>query len=1011
MNTIYSPSLRAHVSLDDGQIARHILHSHDDDHISDQDEALLAATDYLNDMAGAMHIPKEQLGGAQQKVSCYEPREQGVAYRLNEEKRLFDTVTFGFYQTFLNVPVWRMGVSVKVKQGPNRVLSAANNSEANIHGRLPSADAIARYRDLFRQTAVHNAPIDPALQNGEDRHGDAGAAAFLHQLLGLPAPAEPAPVSDAPALHKAGTFLQSGCFFAYKYRPEARYAGDPVPPQQQGGANTPELEREPAIPQLPPVDPALVDGQTYVVAELIFSSSAKGWNSQSWRILAEIETDSIVYIESMSAHLNGLVFRLDPVVKTGMGFPPTTGNEVLNMYRDNVVLTDLDGPVDGVQHLRGRYVNIVMLSEEHSNPDVAPPTEPAGVDFNSSTRYSARSSDFGGVNAYYHLTELFKTIARLGFPIADYFDGTSFPIPVDHRARNDRLAAHCVSSATGIDHMCYGLIDASNPASPLCIAVDPWVIWHEVGGHGVLADHVGWPNFGFAHSAGDGLAAVQMDPESRLRAMGSPDRFRLAPFVTALSRRFDRDVARWAWGGPPANDDQMYGSEQILATCHFRIYRSLGGDHEDLAMRQFASRTVTYLVLRAIGELTRETNPSNIDPVTRTRQPGRGAQLWCGELQAADQGDWTSEGLYGWAYHKVIRWAFEQQGSYQPAGATPPYSTPGAPPEVDVYIEDGRGGEYPFQAEHWNNQSIWNRTMPDDVDGHQNALPGVNNYFYGKVKNRGTSAANRVTVRAYHTLPGAGLTWPSDFIEMAPAGGLTMASILPGSTEEVTFGPFTWQPNTNAFGHDCVLMVVSADGDESNTEHFVSGETIQDWRLVPHDNNIAQRNVVVVPGGGGRAELIAAMKGAFFMAGNTLPRWATMELRVDMPPVLAQRGWRLEFEGLPNRTFVLKSKQKRKISLALRQGADFTAADIKQSAERTIRVRLLANGIVMGGMSYELDPTLATASRETRHGAGEFVEAAQKMIDSLQLAGNREVGGVNVSRVSVDIDLTKGGSA
>ena len=49
--------------------------------------------------------------------------------------------------------------------------------------------------------------------------------------------------------------------------------------------------------------------------------------------------------------------------------------------------------------------------------------------------------------------------------------------------------------------------------------------------------------------------------------------------------------------------------------------------------------------------------------------------------------------------------------------------------------------------------------------------------MYGKVKNRGTSAAANVTVRAYHSLPGAGLTWPTDFVEMNPVGGLPIASI------------------------------------------------------------------------------------------------------------------------------------------------------------------------------------------------------------------------------------------
>ena len=60
---------------------------------------------------------------------------------------------------------------------------------------------------------------------------------------------------------------------------------------------------------------------------------------------------------------------------------------------------------------------------------VAPPTEPAGTDFN----YDSRTNDFAAVNAYYHCDRFFRLVEELGFPIRSYFDGTTFPVPVDHR--------------------------------------------------------------------------------------------------------------------------------------------------------------------------------------------------------------------------------------------------------------------------------------------------------------------------------------------------------------------------------------------------------------------------------------------------------------------------------------------------------------------------------------------------------------------------------------------------
>ena len=160
-----------------------------------------------------------------------------------------------------------------------------------------------------------------------------------------------------------------------------------------------------------------------------------------------------------------------------------------------------------------------------------------------------------------------------------------------------------------------------------------------------------------------------------------------------------------------------------------------------------------------ISNLTPATNPEN-------------AEIWCEEMQITDLENWTTEGLSGGAYNKVIRWAFEKQGCYQPEGTPTPVITAGNPPEVDVYINDGRNGEYEFQAIHWENISMWNRNNPDGIVGHQNAREGVINYMYVKVKNRGTSSAMDVNVKGFHNLPGASLIWPNDFTEMNPLGGL-----------------------------------------------------------------------------------------------------------------------------------------------------------------------------------------------------------------------------------------------
>jgi hypothetical protein len=947
MRTVYRPDLKAEISLDDENKVRHIRHSREY-WLSEDDVPRVSAETYLNEWAGTLHIPKDQLQNLHQKVSFYDPREQDVEYRLDEEKHVFDSTTVGYYQTYLNTPVWRKGLSVKIKQNPNRVIGSTNNNEDDLKGSLPDKKVIENYKAIFRQIVARKTAIDPALREAEDV-GEAEAEATVRKLLNITAPSARAGRGKADRSDDRIRLL-SGKFFVYKYDPKKRYAGKPAPPDPNKVGEAGEEREIPLLP-LPAVNDKIKSGRAYLVAEIIFKYDPPGFSGLVWLILVEVETDSILYIECMTCGVNGLVFKRDPVNKTGdQTITSDDSNAILNPHRDDVTLTNLNPPVAGVQSLTGTYVTI----SEEETPNVAAPTEPVGTDFD----YDVRTNNFGAVNAYYHQTQLIKTIESLGFPRATYFDGTTFPIPVDHRGMGGGLGntinAHWSPNGTGgTDHMCYALCDTTDTANPVCRAVDPYVHWHEMGGHGTLGDHVNSGLLGFAHSAGDGLAAIQMDPESALRAVA--ERFRYAPFRPfTTERRFDRPVGTWAWNGG-ANDDGSYGSEQILATCHFRIYRSLGGDANDVNRRKFASRVTTYLILRTIGSLMVGTNPN--DP-----------EIWCEEMQVADLGNWTTEGLDGGAYNKVIRWAFEKQGSYQPAGAATPVTTVGDPPAVDVYIDDGRAGEYQYMYAHWHNQSMCNRNAADGLTGHQNAIDGQTNYMYGKIKNRGTSTANNVTVRAFHSLPGAGLTWPTDFVEMNPIGGLPITSIAANSTAEATVGPFEWEPNINAYGHDCVLMIASVPEDLSNIDNLTGTETIQEWRLVPHDNNVGQRNVNVVPGEGGGEALMAGLDGAFFMAGNNLNRRAAMELRVEMPAVLADRGWQLQFDGISDNKFSLKGGEKRRIQLKLKNGKEFTRADIESSADRMINVSLLANGILLGGMSYYVDPNLKRPSggKQTR---------------------------------------------
>lgn len=983
MNTRYRADLKAHLSLDEREVVRHIRHS-GELWLSEQNIPRKVAEEYLHAFSEVLQFPKEQLSKLYQQVSYFEPREQGAEFHLGEEKHLFDATTVSYCQTFLNVPVWRKGLSVSIKQNPYRVVDAINTSEANIRAKLPDAKVIERYRRLV-------APFDakiPGAARGTLRTSDEATSKLMDEVL---APFGTKVLRDdgkKAERRDPGVRLLNGRFFIYRYDAANRFGGHGEPSDQPKKDKTPHNAEEehfhPTL-KLPAVDAKVKDGQAYLVVELRFEQHTAEFGHVVWLVLVELETDSILFVKPLTCGVNGLVFPYDPITSSGVATNSSNqSNAVLNPFRVSVTLDALDAPVAGTQNLRGTYVQIT----EVENPVVAPPTRPAGANFD----FDARTNNFAAVSAYYHETELFQTIESLGFPRNVYFDGTTFPIPVDARGMGNTINAHWAPNGTGgTAHMCYALADdtAPIPADTIGRATDKWVHWHEMAGHGSLGDHVNDGTFPFAHSAGDGLAALQNDPVSALRAL--PLRFRYAPFRPGLDRFFGgttREVsAGWGWGG--VNDTNGYNSEQILAACHFQIYRSIGGDSNDVNTRWFASRAATYLILRGIGELTEAVNADT--PLE-----------WCEKLMAVDLKNWTSEGLFGGAYNKVIRWAFEKRGLFQPPGAPAPVTTPGAPPQIDVYIDDGRGGEYDHQPVHWANPSMWNRNSPDGLTAHQNAIIGATNYMYVKIKNRGTAAAANVVAKGFHCLPGAGLTWPTDFTSMNPAVGLPVASVGANNSETVTVGPFEWTPNLNAYGHDCVLMILSAAGDPSNVDHFTPGESIAEWRLVPHDNNIGQRNVTLVAGGGGES-LMASLKGAFFMAGNTFNKLAAMELRVEMPRLLLAKGWKLQFAGLADNQFRLKPGEKRRIELDLVKGEPFTAAELKGDDAVHLSVQLYGNGILMGGMTYSLDPDLKPPKAAQSGSCA--VTAGGALLDCLRLSGAHKVKKVCVKKITVDLEI------
>jgi hypothetical protein len=834
-----------------------------------------AAKQFLASHADLLQLKQNVMQSMDVRASLA-PVAENEALRFESEKHTMDSTVVSYNQTMFGLPIYQAGVSV-VMHGPQNQIKAATST---------------LHYDVAAQPPGHSLTNMSAL--------DTAASGAHDDVVRKAIPAA------------QGMRINRTRLMVYQYDPANRVHHDHGDPGF--GAQPPSLP-------LPPVPASIKPGTHYVVVEALFSYPLPNWGTLNWQAFVEPESGAVLYLRALVDGVTGLVFDRDPITKTGnLANLPTASNAILDPLRDPVQLVDLGPPAAGHQNLSGTFVQIANVDP----PTPAIPTTIAPFNF----AFDARTDDFAAVNAYYHCDRFFRTVRDIGFNIPSYFDGTSFPVPVDHHALGNVINAQCRGNTlnNGIGSVVFSLADLSNP--PLGIAADWRVVLHELGGHGILWDHVDSPNFGFSHSAGDSIAVILNDPETQ-----APDRFVSFPWVN-IGRRHDRPVAGgWGWGG--SNDLNGYFSEQILATTHFRRYRSIGGDSASLARRQFAATSAVYLILRGVSQLTPATNPPN-------------ALAWEQQLEWADAGVWTrtnpAQTHAGGAYHKVIRWAFEKQGLFRPG---PPATVEGAPPPVDVYIDDGRHGEYPFQPNHWSCTDIWNRVGVGAGGGvHQEPIVGQTNYAYVRIKNRGTTPATKVVVKGFHALPGVGLVYPTDWTPMATPQ-LTAPNLAAHDAVGVVVGPFKWVPSQ--VGHECMFFSVSAKGDASNIDGAITGP-IPEWRLVPHDNNIAQRNVhPVFP----QLVKVDWKKLPFWIRNHgRLP--VRLGLTVKVPNWLGRLGWKFSVPQITKDRAVLKPDQLLKVNVAMTKGKPYNTAVLAKQADHDIVFTVLQDGMPVGGMTYRL---------------------------------------------------------
>jgi zinc metalloprotease ZmpB len=852
-----------------------------------------AAMNFLREQTDILKVSSTAIKSLDLRATIF-PTVENEALRFESEKLVMDSTVVSYTQTMFGLPIYQAGIAITVRGHDNAVLAASSTLHYDVVAQPPgdtltlgimNAASVGGYDELVRKA--------------------------------IPSPKE--------------IRINRTKLFVYRYDAEVRTHN------HKHGDKDGGFHAEPPTIALLPVPGAIVDGKHYIVVEGMFSLELPNFGMLNWRSFIEPETGTVLYLRALTDGVTGLVFDRDPMTKTGNSANlPAATSATLDLQRDNVTLVNLDPAVAGQQSLAGSFVFLT----DKTAPSPVLPTETTPFNF----AYGSRTDDFAAANAYYHCDRFFRLVQDLGFNIPTYFDGTAFPVPVDHRGLGNNINAQCPgdSLGDGIGFVQFALADATNTTNPISIAADWRVVLHELAGHGILWDNVHSPNFGFAHSAGDGIAAIVNDPGTLLTGL---DRFVTFPWISPISRRHDRPVNGWGWGG--GNDVGGYSSEQILATCHFRLYRSIGGDSTSQWFRQFAADTAVYLILRAVGQLTPATNPPS---------GPNGPLQWEQQLETADSGVWTRtnppQTHAGGAYHKVIRWAFEKQGLFRASGD--PTTVEGKPPNVDVYIDDGRHGEYPYQPNHWSCTDIWNRLTVGDGGGvHEDPEVGQINYAYVRIKNRGTQVATNVVVKGFHCLPGVGLEFPADWLQMATPQ-LTAPNIAASDNVGVVVGPFSWMPSQ--VGHECMFFSVSATGDPGNIDGHVVGP-IGEWRLVPNDNNIGQRNVQPVDN---FLNLVEWEKLPFWIR-NHGKKSVLLGVEVKLPPWLAKLGWKFDIPQISKEKTLLASEKTLKVTISVTKGKPFDMKLLVKEHDHDIVVSILHDHIPVGGMTYKI-----TASKKKK---------------------------------------------
>jgi hypothetical protein len=511
--------------------------------------------------------------------------------------------------------------------------------------------------------------------------------------------------------------------------------------------------------------------------------------------------------------------------------------------------------------------------------------------------WALRSDELAAVHAYQRGQELFKRLGIYGLTPAGALKVMRLPLILRHRAQlKGALDGHSVNAqvrplsvpppynatltnancpqvevAFGAASLTHRPLEPNSSADarqqPLGLAADERWAWHEFG-HLLLYANTWQLEMPFVHSVGDALAAIVADPASWLstQAALNTDEGRRTRHLTFPWVRLNRSHGRraelgWCWCGrrnqrrhqPPVVPQKLfsdYYEEQLMSSSLFTFYEAIGGlpgPNQDIR-RRTASHYSVYLLMRAMALQSPSARAATAQQFVKF--------LICADRKA---GNWVIDPSplgepatllrrqKGTA-HKVLRWAFENQGLYASPGVPtePDVEGQGQPPDVDIFVP-GLGprseGDYtpvlldwstnpglPAPGWHASPAGLWVDADPNNAN---QQLVRVS------VSNRGRLTAMGVQGSCWVAKAGVGpLVWTA--LQPTPP---TTANVAAGGTASFQF-------TVALQGDYLVLAQVSCVSDRANLDPQsglpCSGtqppaDPMDLTDLVANDNNLALR--------------------------------------------------------------------------------------------------------------------------------------------------------------------------